>query len=190
MDFLGPVDQGTLYAIERLHHPWVTPVMKTVTWLGSGRFALAVLVAGTVGFLLTRRLRTAFALVFVGLVGLFLSRGLKYVVHRERPAVGWRLIDLPADSSFPSSHALTAAAVYGALAFLLARHLRGWRRWGVLALGFLLILLIGFSRLYLGVHYPIDVLAGWCAGFACALFGVWIDQFGDRPAGSDQAGQQ
>jgi undecaprenyl-diphosphatase len=79
----------------------------------------------------------------------------------------------PESPSFPSGHALTSAAVYGTLAFLVVRAGRTRRmRRATLAGAGLLILGIGLSRLYLGVHYPSDVIAGYLAGFAWATWCV------------------
>ena len=65
--------------------------------------------------------------------------------------------------SFPSGHATIAVAFYGTLTLLVALRLEGWRRFALLAAGAGLVLLIGLSRLYLGVHYPTDILAGYLA---------------------------
>ena len=109
--------------------------------------------------------------------GMVLTTVLKAVFERDRP----ELFDSGYTASFysfPSGHATIAVGFYGMLTFLVAMRLRGLRRWMVVALGTLLVLLIGFSRLYLGVHYPTDVLAGylaaplWISAIALAYF-VW-----------------
>jgi undecaprenyl-diphosphatase len=85
-------------------------------------------------------------------------------------------VALPESPSFPSGHSLESAAVYGALGLLTARRLRRRAaRAGAAAGGFLLAALVGVSRVYLGVHYATDVLAGWAAGTALALAAWWID---------------
>ena len=80
--------------------------------------------------------------------------------------------------SFPSGHATLAVGLYGTLTLLLALKLRGWKRWGVAMAGTILVVLIGFSRLYLGVHYPTDVLAGYLAAplwlvSVAGVYGLW-----------------
>jgi len=73
--------------------------------------------------------------------------------------------------ALPSGHAMSSAIVYGTVAYLAARlHRRRWARWLVMMFALFLIVLISFSRMYLGVHYPSDVVAGVLIGFAWAGF--------------------
>ena len=119
--------------------------------------------------------------------GMLLTTVLKYAFRRTRPEV----IDVAgytADSfSYPSGHATIAVGFYGALALILAYRLRGPARWAVVAAGGLLVILIGFSRLYLGVHYPTDVLAGFLAAplwlvNVGAAYVLWLSVRGLRAA--------
>jgi membrane-associated phospholipid phosphatase len=89
---------------------------------------------------------------------------IKAVVNRPRPIV-FQTVEQPTDASFPSGHATGSIAVYGWLAFWLWR--QGYRIPGGLL--FVWAILIGFSRVYLGVHYPTDVLASWTLGLAWLL---------------------
>ena len=108
------------------------------------------------------------------LVGLALAQTVKDVVHRAWPDVRWTPAGLrPTTPSFPSGHSLNSMASYGALALLLSRRLRRpWQRALLSSCGLLLCVLIGVSRMYLGVHYLTDVAAGWCAGLACVTDGL------------------
>jgi len=91
--------------------------------------------------------------------------------------------------SFPSGHATVAVGFYGMLTVILAYRLRGPARWAVAFCGLLVVLLIGFSRLYLGVHYPTDILAGYlsallwlvCVG---SVYALWLSVRGLRAAES------
>lgn len=102
-------------------------------------------------------------LVFnLGASALF-NLGIKLLVQRPRPDV-LRLVE-ETGYSFPSGHSFVSMAFYGLLIYLAATRLRGGWRWGLCAVLGVLVLCIGLSRIYLGVHYPSDVLAGFCGGF-------------------------
>lgn len=146
--------------------------------LGSGAAMWVVLVVGTV-FLWRSRHHYSALLLWVALLGgRVLNHELKVAFRRPRPEPrDWSLevlgrpVDFPLSFSFPSGHATTAMVLYGTLAYLVARlePTPGQRRATFGAAAFL-ILLIGWSRIYLGVHYPSDVLAGYLSGLAWATF--------------------
>lgn len=143
---------------------WVAEAMRDVTGLG-GLTTLTLLTLAVVGFLLIRRHRQTAGLIAVAVAGgQALSSALKHVYARPRPAL------VPHGSfvytsSFPSGHAAMSAVTFLTLAALLARDepVRPLRAY-LLAVAALLTLAVGFSRVYLGVHYPSDVLAGWIFG--------------------------
>lgn len=152
---------------------WVEESVRDLTSLGSAP-ALVIAVLAIVGFLaLAKAWRLAiFTLVASG-GGLILSSLLKFVVDRPRP----ELVphgNIIYTSSFPSGHSMMSAVVYLTLAALVVR-LMEKRRLKAYALGvaLALALMIGVSRIYLGVHWPSDVLAGWAAGAAWAL-ACWL----------------
>jgi undecaprenyl-diphosphatase len=99
---------------------------------------------------------------------------LKWIFHRPRPSVVEHLVQVQ-DSSFPSGHSLGSAAVYLTLAFFASRHRKklGFEVF-FLGLACMIIALVGISRMYLGVHYPTDVVGGLCAGSAWALVAASI----------------
>jgi len=98
-----------------------------------------------------------------------LNELLKLLFHRARPDA-LRLVEA-AGYSFPSGHAMVALCFYGMIAFLIARNISSWYwRFGVTISSCMLIIGIGVSRIYLGVHYPSDVLAGYAAGATWLLF--------------------
>jgi undecaprenyl-diphosphatase len=171
MEALQAYDLGILYAIGSLHRPWLDGVMMTLSHLGGLPAILGAAVLAVAAFLLLRRPRFAGVIVLVTFLALALEHSAKDIVERERPNVNWRLVDLPTESSFPSGHALRAMAVYGCIGLLAARLLARRWRWLPVAAGFGLGVVIGFTRVYLGVHYPLDILGGWIAGLACALLG-------------------
>jgi undecaprenyl-diphosphatase len=101
--------------------------------------------------------------------GILLNDVLKGLFGRPRPDTALHLTEVRS-LSFPSGHAMESAIIYLTLAALMARLVQGRTlRLYVLAVAALVTLLVGLSRVYLGVHYPSDVLAGWTAGLAWAL---------------------
>jgi undecaprenyl-diphosphatase len=109
---------------------------------------------------------------------------LKLGFDRPRPSIFVPVVHT-VSSSFPSGHAMSAAIVYSTVAYLAARlHKRRWARWLVMTAALIVIALISFSRMYLGVHYPSDVIAGVVIGLAWASFCMAtleaIQKFGAR----------
>jgi undecaprenyl-diphosphatase len=159
-------------ASEPLGPPWIEEAVRDVTALGSTVVLIFVTLA-VLGYLLLVRKRGAALLVFVAVAGgIYLGSGLKAVFERPRPALA---TEGPAvfTASFPSNHAMLSAVVYLTLGALLAR-LEAQRRVKayILAIFVFVTIAVGLSRLYLGVHWPTDVLAGWCIGAAWAM-GIW-----------------
>jgi undecaprenyl-diphosphatase len=153
--------------------PWFEEAMRDITALGSAP-TLVIAVLAVVGFLmLSKAWRPAiFTLVASG-GGLIVSSLLKYTVDRPRPDLVPHG-NLIYTTSFPSGHSMMSAVVYLTLAALVARLIERRRLKGyALGVAVILTLLIGVSRIYLGVHWPSDVLAGWVAGAAWAL-GCWL----------------
>jgi undecaprenyl-diphosphatase len=152
--------------------PWVQETARDITALGS--FAvLTIVVAAVVGYLLLIHERAAAWLVLISVVGgVVLNNILKLGFARPRPDLVAPVVRV-FTSSFPSGHAALSAITYLTLGALLARTQPSRRiRIYFMSLAVILTLLVGISRIYLGVHYPTDVLAGWCIGAAWAL-GCW-----------------
>jgi undecaprenyl-diphosphatase len=153
--------------------PELDEFMYAVTQLGSVAIVGALAIAAALVALLGGRRRAALLLLLATGVSWLSSQGLKLLVARLRPP----LIDTRIDArtvesgldfptfSLPSGHATVAAAFYSASAYLLIRSVRrDWLKIVVATLAAILILLVGVSRGYLGVHYPSDILAGWALG--------------------------
>jgi len=158
--------------------PTLDMLALQITAVGNGG---TVVVIGLVacGFLWAMRERVGVLLLVIALVGGdAFNRLLKDAFGRPRPELFMLETPFarPVSASFPSGHATASMVLYLALAYLLARlGGRGAFRWVVIAVAGLLILLIGLSRMYLGVHYPSDVLAGYIFGFvwaALCAFGI------------------
>jgi undecaprenyl-diphosphatase len=148
---------------------WLEEVARDLTAIG-GIAALTLVTAAVSGYLLICRKYGALALLLAAtLGGLLLSTVLKERFDRPRPAVVPHK-SLVMTSSFPSGHSLNSAVVYLTLGSLLAGLCRQRRlKFYFFSVALLLTFLVGVSRVYMGVHYPTDVLAGWCAGLAWAL---------------------
>lgn len=151
---------------------WLQHAAVDITSLG-GHAVLITLVVLIAGFLLIDRRRASAALVLASSIGATLvSLGLKLLFARPRPDVVEHLVGV-STPSFPSGHALLSAAIYLTLGALLAREFPqpALRRY-FLGAAVTLTVLVGLSRIYLGVHWPSDVLAGWVIGSLWA-WGCW-----------------
>jgi len=152
---------------------WLQSAIRDITSLGSSVVLVLITTATVIYFLLIRRPGTAL-LFFVAVAGgQVLSSLLKLGIDRPRPELVSHLVD-ETSLSFPSGHAMLSAVTYLTLGTLAARVLHGRAtKVYVLSLAVLTTVLVGVSRIYLGVHWPSDVLAGWCAGFAWAML-CWL----------------
>jgi undecaprenyl-diphosphatase len=148
---------------------WMEEMVRDFTALG-GIGVLSLATAGVVGFLLLAgKHRTGLFVLGAVASGLALSFALKYGFDRPRPDLVPHG-SVVYTSSFPSGHSMLSALTYLTLGALLAWQQHKWKlKAYVLGVAVLLTLLIGVSRVYLGVHWPTDVLAGWTAGIAWAL---------------------
>lgn len=148
---------------------WLPSATRNLTALGSVPVLLLIVLA-VAGFLALARLWLTLALVLGASGGGFLLMlALKRAFDRPRPTVVPPLM-LETTASFPSGHAMMSAVVYLTLGTLLAQLCPRWReRIYVVTVAGVLTVLVGLTRLYLGVHYPTDVLGGWSVGLAWAL---------------------
>lgn len=151
---------------------WLPSVARDVTALGSGTIlALLVMLVALAAWAMNRRVLAAFVLGAC-LSGIVLGHALKAAFGRERPPAEYHAVET-FTSSFPSGHSLNAAVVFLTLSALIAQALRTRRSAAfALSVGIGLALVVGASRVYLGVHWPTDVLAGWAAGFGWAM--LWF----------------
>lgn len=147
--------------------PLLTWLMRGFTNMGSTVWVIVLILTLTgIGFRLRRRLEVLGLSMAVG-GALLLSQLLKISFHRHRPELPW--LTSASGYSFPSGHSLISMALYGFLAYLVFRNSHWPGPGRVLGIGLILLpVLIGISRVYLGVHYPSDVLAGWAVGLAWA----------------------
>jgi undecaprenyl-diphosphatase len=152
---------------------WLQRAGPDITALGSASVLalITILVAGYL--LLWRKYGAAVLLVVATVGGVALETMLKHIIQRERPDRAYRVLEATT-TSFPSGHSMLSAVVYLTLGALLARFVsRPAEKMYVLAVAMLLTVLVGASRVYLRVHYPTDVLAGWSAGLVWAMI-CWL----------------
>ena len=152
---------------------WLQAAFADITSLGSPTVITLVTVIAGAYLAVAGRNRLATLVVFSISLGALTEKLLKIGFDRSRPEVVPHLVTVHS-LSFPSGHAMLSAITYLTVGALLAREQANWRkRIFVLSTGLMLTIIIGFSRVFLGVHWPTDVLAGWLAGSAWAL-ATWI----------------
>jgi undecaprenyl-diphosphatase len=162
---------------------WLRSAALDITALGSAT-VLGLVVAGVCGFLLLQGLTRHALFILVASAGAWwLNAALKMAFGRPRPAVVPHLREVMT-LSFPSGHAMISAAIYLTLGALLMRISdKRVTRLYCMGVAMLATLLVGASRVYLGVHYPTDVLAGWMVGLSWALL-CWCAELAlERRAG-------
>lgn len=157
---------------------WLKLAMIDFTALGGGTvLTLVTLVAA--GYLVAaRKYRTSLFLLAAAVSGSLLEAGLKGLLGRARPSVVPHLVEVTT-LSFPSGHAMNSAIIYLTIALVLSRTVAARRvRLYLRGIAIALVTVIGVSRVYLGVHYPSDVLGGWLVGSAwatlCWSAALWL----------------
>jgi undecaprenyl-diphosphatase len=153
--------------------PWVENVLLDLTAIG-GSTVLGLMVLAIVGFMVVQaRYGTALFLFLTTFTGELLNAGMKHFFNRPRPTIVPHLRDA-FSTSFPSGHAMESAIVYLTLGAVLMRTAESrLTKAYILTVAIMLTLLVGISRVYLGVHYPTDVIGGWVVGFLWASI-CWL----------------
>jgi undecaprenyl-diphosphatase len=162
----GPLDQAIYHSLYVGGHPALILTGRILTALGEP--TVLIVASAIVGVWLWRtgRARLGLALLLVTMLGRGVSEVQKYTIARARPALEPHLVVVKT-SSFPSGHATSSMIFYLSLAIALATG----TRWGkpAAAAAVLVSLLVGLSRVMLGVHWPSDVIGGWCFGLLWVL---------------------
>jgi undecaprenyl-diphosphatase len=183
------LDEQILRACRQLEDPsvpigprWLRTAALDLTAMG-GVTVLALLNIVALGYLGLRGKWNSFWLMLASVCGGGIGNALlKDLFGRARPTVVPHLAEVNS-MSFPSGHSMLAAITYLTIGAMLARAADGYReKVYILSLSIAMTLIIGLTRVYLGVHYPSDVLAGWCAGIAwailCLLGAKLLERFG------------
>ncbi|WP_042162437.1 phosphatase PAP2 family protein, partial [Paenibacillus gorillae] len=169
-------DSRVITFVQQWESPWLTPIMKGLSLIGAGTLnvILTILIMIMLYFVFKHRWELLF---FIGVIAgsALLNVMLKAIFHRDRPTLH-RLADATG-YSFPSGHSMAAFALYGVLCFLLWKHARtALKRTLLIIAGTVMILAIGISRIYLGVHYPSDVIGGYLASGTWLAVTIWFYQ--------------
>lgn len=168
-------DDAVIHAVQGMEAPWLTAVMKTFTHIGSTAAVGLLAAVGLIWLLLIRHRAQAFlfASVLAG-TGIF-NQLLKFIFQRERPDFH-RLVEI-GGYSFPSGHTMMAFSLYTILAYIIWRNLKTlWSRVLVIAAAAFMIFMIAVSRIYLGVHYPSDIVGGAIASALWLIASIAIYQ--------------
>lgn len=149
---------------------WIEKSLLEITALGTGLVLMVMVAIAALFLIATQHKFSAFLLLVATGGGIVFNAMLKSTFDRPRPRL-FEWLTEPSSSSFPSGHAMTSAIAYFTVAYLIARlEKRRWMRAITIVIALALVLLISVSRIYLGVHYPSDVLAGMVIGLAWAGF--------------------
>lgn len=159
-------DTRILLAIERIHTPLLDRVMLGITFIGDPTVLLIICLGFGIWLLKQGRRATTTTLGVAAVGAIVLNFLLKNLFGRARPELWNRIVDV-GYYSFPSGHAMVSLVIYGLLGYILSTQFPRARKF-ILCLTAILVAAIGFSRLYLGVHWPTDVAAGYAAGL------VWL----------------
>ena len=169
----GPIDAGIYRALYVGHHPTMVPIARFFTALGEPTVLIIASVVIAILLWVAGHRQLPFAFVAITMAGRGLSQAQKYWIGRARPDLETHLVVVKT-SSFPSGHANSSMIFYLTLALILASGTK-WR--GVAVAGALaLSLMVGLSRVMLGVHWPSDVVGGWAFGMLWVLVTLRLGQ--------------
>lgn len=162
--YLDGFDDTVRYRVYSIRSEKLTMFWKFITHSGDSEI---VIMLGIV-LLLVKSLRNKYGVKFAiaALSSTALYQGMKYIFQRPRPDIALRLIE-ESGYSFPSGHSMNCLVSYGILAYLILKYCENARLAKIFSVGLgLIIILIGLSRVYVGVHFPTDVIGGWSLGIA------------------------
>lgn len=147
----------------------MTPFIKFITWFGG---TIGIIVIALISIFIIKDKKTNISLAICLILGVIINNVIKLILARARPDINPLMIENT--YSFPSGHSMMSIILYGYLIYLLYNNFKGKKyRWLLISVLSILILCIGFSRIYLGVHYVSDVIGGFVLGIAYLI--LYID---------------
>jgi undecaprenyl-diphosphatase len=151
-----------------------TAIMRFFTFLGTHNFLIPANLILIAYFLFVKKHKWySIKIPAIALTSLGLMFGLKQLFGRPRPDVP--LVFKAGGLSFPSGHAMFSVSFYGLLVYIIYQSVKNkWLKWISIVLLTIALFIIGFSRVYLRVHYASDVIAGFCVGFMWLVFSLWL----------------
>lgn len=176
--FANPVDSEILSLFIKSRTPLVNKLSVFITSIGSSQFTILISVISTIILLVAHKKRDALFVIISCMGAGLLSFSLKFLFHRVRPESVSRLVDVN-DYSYPSGHTIISVALFLSLFFVSKKYFKKSISSVFLLLSTsILIILVGLSRVYLGVHYPSDVLGSLLlgSGWVWGLYSVFEQQ--------------
>ena len=165
------------FIINNIMNDGLTPILKAITELGGVAFTV---LAGVLIFMFCKKNRWFITIDLVGVT--LVNQVIKHIIRRPRPNV-LRLVE-ESGYSFPSGHSMVSMAFYGIIIYLVYKNVTNkYLKWSLITLLSLLILSIGFSRIYVGVHYFTDVVGGFLLGLAYLI--IYINIY-NKKAGKNE----
>lgn len=171
-------DLPIIHFVQGLETPWLTTLLKTFTWIGSAYFVVpATLIACYLLYFVYKRRSVAYFFASVMVINIVMNGLLKQVFGRVRPDI-YRMIPIEG-LSFPSGHTMMAVSLYMLITYVVWRALKtSWQRLLLILLSFSMILMITVSRIYLGVHFPSDIMGGiWASLFLVTAMILLFERF-------------
>ncbi|GAE28197.1 hypothetical protein JCM9140_4406 [Halalkalibacter wakoensis JCM 9140] len=169
-------DENIIEFVRQFEHPIVTNGMITLSFIGNTWPVIILsIISLAVIYKLYHNRDEVILFIVVSLGSLGLNQLLKYVFKRERPL---NQLVIETGFSYPSGHSMAALSLYGIITFLFWRHIKD-SIWRIMLIVFtvFMILSIGLSRVYLGVHYPSDILGGYLVSGTWLFLTIWIYQY-------------
>ena len=173
-------DEKVFTLIKPWESPLHTSIMQVITFIGSQNFLLPanLLLIGFYLFFRNNRSR-AYKIATISISSVVVMFLMKFFLQRERPLVP--LIAKVHGYSFPSGHTFTSVTFYGIIAYIIYKNVKhSFLKWLLIILCIILILLVGYSRVYLRLHYASDVIAAFCLGLIWLVLAKWFLVHADK----------